>query len=43
MKWKGFIMIKVEEKTSIKKQNRNDLAKHYTIKVMKNVMVMRQE
>lgn len=28
-------MIKVEEKTSIKKQNRNDLTKHYTISVMK--------
>lgn len=28
-------MIKVEEKTSIKKQDRNDLAKHYTISVMK--------
>lgn len=28
-------MIKVEEKSSIKKQNRNDLAKHYTISIMK--------
>lgn len=28
-------MIKIEEKTSIKKQNRNDLTKHYTISVMK--------
>lgn len=28
-------MIKVEEKTSIKKQNRNDLTKHYTISVIK--------
>ena len=28
-------MIKVEEKSSIKKQNRNDLAKHYTFSIMK--------